>query len=101
LSSGVSWTNDLCARPCLALTNQESALEHALHDKVEQMAGKKAADNKQVKMGIEKIADAVGDKVPTSMLGAGALASLDGDKKDGGDGASDLMGAAAGFLGKK
>ncbi len=44
-----------------------------------------------------------GDKVPTSMLAAGALGSIDkdDDKKGDAGGAGDLLGAAAGLLGKK
>lgn len=82
-------------------TMKEKAIEEALEDKVEDLAGKKASENKQVQKGIEMIADAVGDKVPTSMLAAGAMGSMDDGDKDKKGGASDLMGAAAGFLGKK
>eukprot|EP00173_Palmaria_palmata_P002612 Plantae.Rhodophyta-Palmaria_palmata.ctg27298.p2 GENE.Plantae.Rhodophyta-Palmaria_palmata.ctg27298~~Plantae.Rhodophyta-Palmaria_palmata.ctg27298.p2 ORF type:complete len:106 (+),score=35.71 Plantae.Rhodophyta-Palmaria_palmata.ctg27298:85-402(+) len=81
-------------------TMKEKAVEEALEDKVEELAGKKAAENKQVQKGIEMVADAIGDKVPTSMLAAGAMGSKDSDDKKGG-GAADLMGAAAGLLGKK
>lgn len=80
-------------------TMKEKAVEEALEDKVESIAGKKVAQNDQVQKGIEMAADAIGDKVPTSMLAAGAMGSMDSDDKGGG--ASDLMGAAAGFLGKK
>jgi hypothetical protein len=69
-----------------------------IHDKVEGVAGKKVADSKQAKVAIEKVADAVGDKAPTGMLGAGILGSSGSDEKKGESG--DVLGAAAGFLGK-
>jgi hypothetical protein len=88
----------------LEQTAKEKMVETQLHNKVEELAGAKAAENKQVKEGIEKIADAIGDKVPTSMLGAAGMASLggasEGEKNQGGDQVSGLMEQAQGFLGK-
>lgn len=79
---------------------KEEATEKFLHDKVEDVAGKKVADNEKTEKVIEKVADAIGDKVPTEMLAAGAMGSMGKDDDDKKGGAADLMGAAAGFLGK-
>jgi hypothetical protein len=93
----------------LEQTGKEKMMENVLHDKVQQYAGAQAADSAQAKEGYKKIADAVGDKIPTSMLGAGAMAGLGGSGQGnptepaagGNDAVSGLMNQAQGFLGKK
>lgn len=67
-------------------TMKEKAIEEAIEGKVEQIAGKKVAEDKKVQKGIEKVADIIGDK-------------MSGDKKEsGGGGVADLAKMAGGLL---
>lgn len=109
-------------------TMKEKAVEEIIKDKIEGVAGEKVAESKVVDGIIEKVADAVADKVPASMLAAGALQSTENgegmleqaqsmgvgglvqnalggdstlDNKDSDkDGAMDLLKQAQGFLGQ-
>ncbi|PXF49715.1 hypothetical protein BWQ96_00367 [Gracilariopsis chorda] len=81
----------------LEQTMKEKAVEELIQDKVEDIAGEKVAHSEHVENIAEKIADAIGDKVPTSMLGASAMAGMKSDDKK--EGASSLMDQASSLLG--
>lgn len=82
----------------LEQTMKEKAVEEMIEDKVESLAGKKVASSKQVQDGARQIADAVSDKVPTSMLASG-MAGMSGMAEDGKSGSDDIMKQAGDLLG--
>lgn len=74
-------------------TMKEEGLERLIKEKVESVAGAGVAQSAQVDAIAEKVADAVGDKVPTSVLGGAGMKSAESA------GTGGLMAQAQGMMG--
>lgn len=59
----------------LSQTAKENAMESMLKEKIEAVGGAGVAASAPVDAFVEKVADAIGDKIPASMLGAHAVNS--------------------------